>query len=219
MAKKREWPKPGKFDSPRTLSNKPLTGILLEPIDGSTMLPESAGDELQDGELNRLRELALIDINKQFVLRFVALVNHYDIAETEELPLMRALTRALIRDFIPGAQINISPPAKHRKDGSYTVGGEGLFGAVNERRFEHGETISQACKYLIRHSQNRKWRGHSASALETAYHRFQRKTRYAMEALEKHPIYGAAIGIMGFESFLAGVEKLRHGADNEDVGD
>lgn len=76
------------LESPVTFSGTPLTGILLEPIEAASlaMMP-TTGNRLKDVKLSEIREMALADVNRQFVDRIAALVEHYGVPLDDDWPL------------------------------------------------------------------------------------------------------------------------------------
>jgi hypothetical protein len=192
-------PRKRTFDSPVTLSGNPLTGVLLEPIETAygVILPD-AGDKMIDAKLAELREMAVADANHQQFMRILALMAHYQISVADGLEgAFFALSMKLARDFIPGFQVNVEPKEHHRPQGTFIVGGAHLFEAV-QARIAVGEDIKTACKFLSR--TKGRWQGHSPKALESAYHRFFKKTETARAYLDSHPIYGALVGLVGIHA-------------------
>ena len=191
---KESKPRSATLKSPHSFLGKPLTGILLEPIEVPWVIPPTGTVEI-DATIEALREKAFSEANKQFSIRFVSLVEHYGITTGDELTMTRALLRAMIQDFIPGVQLNVRPK-ETRPDGSSTVGGEELVDAVNDHVAKKGGTVKAACQYLSRHGP-KKYRNRGAAPLATAYYRFIAKVKKASQEIENHPIYGEQIGLMG----------------------
>lgn len=192
------------IESPVTFSGKPLTGILLEPIEPASlaMIP-TTGNRLKDVQLAEIRAMAVADANNQFVKRIYALMSHYEISADGNWGL--ALAVKLARDFVPGFQLCVEAKVKHRPQGTYTVGGAELFEAVQARVHE-GATIKGACKDIAR--TKGRWKNHNPAALETAYHSFVRKTKQSQAELQAHPIYGPLMQLVGLEQLWEHTQKL-----------
>ena len=153
-----------------------------------------------DAHANRFAEQITEDANRQLRERIIALGEHYGVDfDAEPERYFAEIFRKLAADTVPGFQINVH--RETRPMGSYKIGGEELFKAVNLRTQERGETVNIACLYLSRHSQ--KWLNHKPAALETAYYSFKKQTQEALKKLEANPVYKSMMDVFGMEEFFA----------------
>jgi hypothetical protein len=196
------------FKSPKTLSNKPFSGILLEPI-MTPFVPEPLGkDQQQDERIERFAREVTDNANKELMKRIVALADHYeiDLDEPDMGTVLFGLVIKMGRDFLPGFQLNLNKPIT-RPPNSHKIGGEVLFEAVNMRRKENDETVKQACTYLHRKGPNQ-MKNAGIENLEAAYYKFCKEVKDADEFVRLDDYYSRVIREIGLDELNEQAKKI-----------
>jgi hypothetical protein len=196
------------FKSPKTLSGKPFTGILLEPI-MTPFVPAPLGkDPQQDERIERFAREVTDKANEALMKRIVALADHYeiDLDEQDAGEVLFGIVIKMGRDFLPGFQLNLNKPTT-RPPNSHKIGGQELLEAVNKRRNENNETVKQACAYLHRKGPNQ-MKHAGIENLEAAYYVFVKKTKDADEFVRLDDYYSRVILEVGLDEINEQLNKI-----------
>lgn len=188
---------------PATFSGRELSGILLKPI-SIPFFPDKTGNAEVDVEIEKVRNRLLERANTQWTRRMEALATLYGVELQPTIESFYLVLKLFAFDVIPGFQLDAITKTG-RPSGTYKIGGEKLWKAVNTR-LEKGETIIQACEHLSRHGA-KTWRLHNPASLKSAYLSFKNKVKEAYQSVQDDAEWATMIRIIGYPELLNQAEK------------
>jgi hypothetical protein len=174
---------------PRSISGRPLKGILQKPIDRPFAPVVAALAHNVPSDIQKRIQKEVDDyVWRQRAERIVALADHYKVDLLSETALFELLLR-FAEDFIVGftSVEGCSHVGPGRKKGSTKGNLPELFIQVEILK-DKGRTTYGACSILSK-KRGTEWSGQSPKALRARYNRYVNSLRATGAEFREHPLY------------------------------